>query len=163
MLTGKLTSCFIENIRNKTSWELEKPAKPKTLFERVRPFYPPRCVSGIPGISIQLQLISLRSRLMAVALSTRFNIVVTLSGCIGIFLLGLISDYVFGRFAEGHIWAKIGRFLVPNLQVFWISDAIYEGSEVTIKYILIGTGYAVCYTTAILAIAVALFQRRQVG
>ena len=100
---------------------------------------------------------------LAVALSSRFNIVVTLSICIGIFLLGLVSDYVFGRFADAHLWAKAGRFIVPNLQVFWISDAIYEGSKVPVKYILTSASYAFCYTTAILALAVALFQRRQVG
>jgi len=100
---------------------------------------------------------------LAVALSARFNIVVTLSACMGIFLLGLVSDYAFGRFADTHWWAKIGKFLAPNLQIFWISDAIYEGSEVPLKYILITASYSLCYTTAILAIAVALFQRRQVS
>ncbi|MDD5327311.1 MAG: ABC-2 transporter permease [Phycisphaerae bacterium] len=105
---------------------------------------------------------------LAVAFSARFNIVVTLSVCIGIFLLGLISDYTFGRFADTQLWARIGRFLVPNLQIFWISDAIYESSEdseitVPLKYIAISATYAVCYTTAILASAVALFQKRQVG
>jgi len=100
---------------------------------------------------------------LAVAISSRFNIVVTLSACLGIFLLGLVSDYVFGRFAQTQLWAKIGRFLVPNLQVFWISDAIYEGSVVPGKYVIIGASYALCYTIAILFIAIALFQRRQVG
>jgi ABC-2 type transport system permease protein len=100
---------------------------------------------------------------LAVAFSARFNIVVTLSACVGIFLLGLISDYTFGRFAETQLWAKIGRFLVPNLQIFWISDAIYEGSVVPMKYIVISVCYALCYTTAILALAIALFQRREVG
>ncbi|MFC1676575.1 ABC-2 transporter permease [Planctomycetota bacterium] len=100
---------------------------------------------------------------LAMAVSARFNIVVTLSACIGMFLLGLISDYVFGQLAATHIWAKIGRFIVPNLQVFWISDAIYEGSPVPITYVLMGGTYALCYTTAILFIAIALFQRRQVG
>ncbi|GAG53952.1 unnamed protein product [marine sediment metagenome] len=100
---------------------------------------------------------------LAVALSARFNIAVTLSACIGIFLLGLVSDYTFGRFAETQLWAKIGRVLVPNLQIFWIADAIYEGSEVSVKYILISASYALCYTTAILSLAIALFQRRQVG
>ncbi|MFA5252970.1 MAG: hypothetical protein WC454_10360 [Phycisphaerae bacterium] len=100
---------------------------------------------------------------LAVAFSARFNIMVTLSACIGIFMLGLISDYTFGRFAETELWAKIGRLLVPNLQIFWISDAIYEGSEVPLKYILISASYALCYTTGILALAVAFFQRRQVG
>jgi len=100
---------------------------------------------------------------LAVAFSTRFNIIITLCACIGIFLLGLVSDYTFGRFAATHLWAKIGRLLVPNLQIFWISDAIYEESVVPLKYILISASYAVCYTTAILAAAIALFQRRQVG
>jgi len=113
--------------------------------------------------SVLLLLAALIIVALAVALSSRFNIVVTLSACIGIFLLGLISDYAFGRFAETHLWAKIGRYLVPNLQIFWISDAIYEGNDVSVKYLLIGASYALCYTGAILALAVALFQRRQVG
>ena len=113
--------------------------------------------------SILLLLAALIIVALAVALSSRFNIVVTLSACIGIFLLGLVSDYSFGRFADTHLWAKIGRFIVPNLQIFWISDAIYEGNDVPVKYLLIGACYALCYTGAILALAVALFQRRQVG
>ena len=100
---------------------------------------------------------------LAVTLSARFNMVVTLAGCVGIFLLGLVSDYAFGRFADTALWAKIGRIIVPNLQVFWISDAIYEGSRVPLKYVLIGGAYAVCYTAGILSLAVALFQKRQVG
>jgi ABC-2 type transport system permease protein len=104
---------------------------------------------------------------LAVALSARFNIAVTLSACIGVFLLGLVSDYTFGRFAETQLWAKIGRVLVPNLQVFWIADAIYEAREIPLRefteYFLIATSYALCYTTAILLLAIALFQRRQVG
>jgi len=113
--------------------------------------------------SVLLFLAAIIIAALAVAVSTRFNIVVTLSACIGIFLLGLVSDYAFGRFADTHLWARIGRFLVPNLQVFWISDAIYEGTVVPLRYILITASYALCYTAAILAFAVALFQRRQVG
>jgi ABC-2 type transport system permease protein len=100
---------------------------------------------------------------LAIAFSTRFNIVVTLGCCIGVFLLGLVSDYAFGRFAEVHLWARIGRVIVPNLQVFWISDAIYEANPVPAKYILIASSYAVCYSGAALFCAIAFFQRRQVG
>lgn len=123
--------------------------------------------NGINALDVYGSLLLLMAALiivaLAVAISARFNIVVTLSACVGIFLLGLINDYVFGRFAETSIWARIGRFLVPNLQIFWISDAIYEGSEVPLKYILISGSYALCYTAAILLVAIALFQRRQVG
>ncbi len=113
--------------------------------------------------SLLLLLAAIIIAALALAFSARFNVVTTLAGCIGIFLLGLISDYVFGRLAQTHLWAKIGRFLVPNLQIFWISDAIYEESVVPLKYIIISASYALCYTAAILALAVALFQRRQVG
>lgn len=113
--------------------------------------------------SILLFLGALVIAAIAVAISSRFSMVVTLSTCIGVFLLGLISDWAFGRFADTHLWARIGRFLIPNLQVFWISDAIYEGSVVPFRYILISASYAVCYTVGILALAVALFQRRQLA
>jgi len=123
--------------------------------------------NGINALDVYGSLLLLLAALvivaLAVALSTRFNIVVTLSACVGIFLLGLVSDWVFGRLAETHLWAKVCYFIVPNLQVFWISDAIYEGSSVPAKYILISAAYALCYTAGILAIAVTLFQRRQVG
>jgi ABC-2 type transport system permease protein len=113
--------------------------------------------------SVLLLLAAIIIVALAVALSARFNVVVTLSACMGIFFLGLVSDYAFGRFAETHLWARIGRFIVPDLQIFWISDAIYEGSSVPLKYILISASYALCYTIAILSLAIALFQRRQVG
>lgn len=100
---------------------------------------------------------------LAIAFSARFNIVITLSACVGIFLLGLISDYIFGRFADTYIWAKMAWFALPNLQVFWISDAIYEESQVPGRYIMIAGSYALCYVGAILAFSVGLFQRRQVG
>ena len=100
---------------------------------------------------------------LAIMFSTRFNVVLTLLCCVSVFLLGLISDYAFGRFAQSHIWAKIGRMLVPNLQVFWISDAIYEGSShLSAGYILTSASYGLCYTAAILLVAIALFQSRQV-
>ncbi len=113
--------------------------------------------------SILLFLASVIITALAVTISSRFNIVVTLSACVGIFLLGLVSDWSFGALAKEHLWAKICYFAVPNLQIFWISDAIYEGSAVPPKYILITAIYAICYTTGILGLAVALFQRRQVG
>ncbi len=100
---------------------------------------------------------------LAVAFSARFNIAITLSACMGIFLLGLISDYTFGRFADTNLIAKIFWFIVPNLQVFWISDAIYEESNIPIKYIFIGLFYSFCYTVGILSLAISLFQKKQVG
>lgn len=100
---------------------------------------------------------------LAVLFSTRLNVVLTLTCCVGVFLLGLISDWVFGRFADQHFWAKIGSVLTPNLQIFWVSDAIYETGTVPGRYLLLAGSYTALYIAGILALAVASFQRRQVG
>jgi len=100
---------------------------------------------------------------LAVMFSTKFNVILTLTFCVIAFLLGLISDYVFARLADQYLWAKIGKVIAPNLQVFWISDAIYEGSAIPGVYIVESGIYALLYTSAILALAIALFQKRQVG
>lgn len=100
---------------------------------------------------------------LAVLFSTRLNVVLTLTGCVAVFLLGLISDWVFGRFADQHLWAKIGSVLTPNLQIFWVSDAIYETGTVPARYLLLAGSYTALYIAGILALAVASFQRRQVG
>lgn len=127
------------------------------------------------SILLWLALITLVA--LAVLFSTRFNVVVTLTCCVGVFLLGLISDWVFGRFAArnlsdpayeltdqiGIILARIGTVVVPNLQIYWVSDAIYETGVVPAPYLLVALGYTVLYTAGILAIAIACFQKRQIG
>ena len=127
--------------------------------------------------SILLFLALLTLVALAVLFSTRFNVVVTLTCCVGVFLLGLISDWVFGRFAArsltdpafalldkvGIILARIGTVLVPNLQIYWVSDAIYETGVVPAPYLLIALGYTALYTAGILALSIALFQKRQIG
>lgn len=100
---------------------------------------------------------------LAVLFSTRCNVVLTLTFCVGIFLLGLISDWIFGRFADTYAWARIGYILVPNLQIFWASDAIYGSGTIPFKYILQSSVYTLLYTAGILSFSVALFQKRQVG
>lgn len=114
---------------------------------------------------------------LSILFSTRFNVIVTLTCVVGVFLLGLISDWVFGRFAArslttpgydlldqiGIILARIGTVLVPNLQIYWVSDAIYETGHVPANYLLIALGYTALYTAGILALSIACFQKRQVG
>lgn len=113
--------------------------------------------------SVLLLLAVLTTVALAVLFSTRFNVVLTLLCCLSVFLLGLITDWLFGRFADQYLWAKIGSILLPNFQIFWVSDAIYENKQVSVDYILLGMYYAFLYILGILFLAVALFQNRQVG
>lgn len=129
-------------------------------------FYPAQ--NGFNLLDVYASVLLLMSLLIisaaAIMFSTRFNVLVTLSCCIGLFLLGLISDYTFGRMADSYLWAKIGKVIVPSLQVFWISDAIYEeGVKISANYIMSCGIYGVLYSAAFIFLAVAMFQRRQIG
>ncbi len=70
-----------------------------------------------------------------------------------------------------YLAAKVAYLLLPNLQFFWPADAISQensmihdlGGNFTLLPVLGVTGYGLLYLIVILAIAVALFQRREVG
>src|SRR5207247_7516090 len=57
---------------------------------------------------------------LAIACSTRWEMIPTLAICTGVFLLGLMSDYFFQKRAEeGVWWAKVLYTALPNWQLFW--------------------------------------------
>ena len=102
---------------------------------------------------------------IALACSTRFDMIATLSICSGIFLLGLMSDYFFGqRAAHGSLIGSTLYSIVPNWQLFWLADAIDEG-KTTFHwgYVAKALGYAVCYVGASLAAGMALFEERELS
>ncbi len=100
---------------------------------------------------------------VALAASTRLGQIMTLLICTGFFLLGLVSNYVFGRFAETHTLANILYQATGNLQPFWITDALTQGHSVTLGYAATAIAYGLLYTAGLLSLAVALFETREVG
>lgn len=103
--------------------------------------------------------------LSAIALATlvRLGQTMTLALSTVFFFLGLSSDYLFGRFANEHLLAASCQAILPNLQIFWMADALTQNHLIDLDYVLFATGYAVLYTVAVLGVAVALFQTREVG
>jgi ABC-type transport system involved in multi-copper enzyme maturation permease subunit len=100
---------------------------------------------------------------VAIACSTRLGQVMTLLICLAMFLVGLSSDYMFGRFVEQQPAAWIGYALAPNLQYMWLADALTQQHPVNGSYVLMVTGYSALYTLAVLCLATALFQTRETG
>lgn len=103
---------------------------------------------------------------IALACSTRLDTVPSLVICTLLFLFGLTSDYFFGRAAaNGAWWGTIGHSLLPNWQLFWITDAI-EGDR-TIEgiwtYVGKSTGYMAGYLGAALVTAYCLFDDRDLN
>jgi ABC-2 type transport system permease protein len=102
---------------------------------------------------------------IALACSTRFDTIPTLAICSAIFLLGLMSDYFFGRpAAQGHWWASTLYSVIPNWQLFWLADAIETGKS-TFQWAYVGKAllYAFFYAGAALAAGAALFEERELS
>lgn len=102
---------------------------------------------------------------LAIACSTRLDMIPTLAICSALFLLGLMSDYLFGRAADkGHWWGTTLYSLVPNWQLFWVADALETGKS-TFQWGYVGKAavYMVCYVGAALAAAVMLFEDRELS
>lgn len=119
---------------------------------------------------------------VALAASTRLGQVLTLCVTLGVLLLGLLSDWLFARKITelAHIAAatpeqfgfgarvetfafKTAYSVIPNFQVFWLADAVNQDRTVPMAYIGQTVPYGLCLIAAALAIAVVLFQRREVG
>ncbi len=102
---------------------------------------------------------------LALACSTRLDMIPTLTVCSAFFILGTMSDYVFGRPAQsGSWWATVLYAVMPNWQLFWLADALETGKTTFHwDYVVKALGYVVAYVGAALAVAVALFEERELS
>lgn len=162
---------------------------------------------------------------IALACSTRLEMIPTLAICSGIFMLGLMSDYLFGRHATpawenydakldyvsvrysvaqrnlmnevvtkndtdkdgrlnpdeaakitsedinrmkaeglgGSLWAGVVYAMIPNWQLFWMGDALEPGKGIPTGYLAKAMIYVVGYLGASLALALVLFEDRELS
>ena len=106
---------------------------------------------------------------VALACSTRLDMIATLAVCSAVFLVGLMSDYFYAQ-AGGKIgggaswWASTLYTVIPNWQIFWLADALETGKS-TFQWDYVGKAfaYAVCYAGAALAVGTALFEERELS
>lgn len=101
---------------------------------------------------------------LALACSTRWEMIPTLAICSGFFLLGLMSDYLFGRPADkGVWWASLLYTVVPNWQLFWLADALENQKTIPWRYVGQAFSYVIGYLGAVLAMALLLFEDRELN
>ena len=103
---------------------------------------------------------------VALAASTRFGQLLTLVICTIVLGIGIVSDYAFGRHEGTSLLAAGAYRIVPNMGPFWVVDGLAAGTEKTVipwKYVALATGYAGLLTVGILNLAIAAFQKREVG
>jgi ABC-type transport system involved in multi-copper enzyme maturation permease subunit len=101
---------------------------------------------------------------VALACSTRLDMIATLAVCLGVFLVGLMSDYLFGtRADQGEWWASVLYAILPNWQLFWMADALEGQKAIPWGYVASASGYVVGYLGATLAVALLLFEDRELS
>ena len=132
------------------SWELQSPA---TDFD-------PQLGLGLVMVFEAIVVLTA----IALAASTRLGRMATLLVCIGVFLLGLVGEYFLSASGGGGggLVAPFSAF-VPNFQFFWPADALTQGHPIPLTHVGIVSLYAACLSAAALALAVILFQSRDVG
>ncbi|MCK5850155.1 MAG: hypothetical protein KAH23_04510 [Kiritimatiellae bacterium] len=118
------------------------------------PFLQWRIVSA--SILITMALIVLAA--IALTISTRFGTVPTLVFCSVVFLLGLMSDFFFGRIASSNGMAAVLYRVLPNWQHFWMSDALSGGGTIPWIYVCHAGLYAVIYLSGILCLGMVSFR-----
>ena len=99
---------------------------------------------------------------ISVALATRLTALPTLSLCGAVFLLGLLSDYFFGRHADTSFIAQLLYQLIPNWQHFWVVDALGGDGVVPLEYLKLALGYAAFYLAGVLTVGAVSFERMEV-
>jgi ABC-type transport system involved in multi-copper enzyme maturation permease subunit len=104
---------------------------------------------------------------LALLCSTRLELMPTLAVCSALFLLGLISDYLYTQAAKGagHApwWSSALYTVLPNWQLFWMADALEEGKNIPWTYVATALGYALAYIGAALAVSLSLFEDRELN
>ncbi len=129
----------------------------------VIPFTNPQVVDWrlVPAMVLILLAVWVLAAL-ALACSTRLDMLPTLTVCTAVFLLGLLSDYLFGTRSEsGETWAHLPYTLLPNWQLFWMSDALGMDKTIPWSYVLRSALYSAGYLGAVLAVGLVLFEDRE--
>lgn len=99
---------------------------------------------------------------IAVVLSTRFKPAIVLLCCCLVFIVGLISDYLFFTVMDGGMAAQICSALLPNWQSFGIYEALDISFIAAWKSVLQACGYALLYICAVLCFGVLSFKNAEI-
>lgn len=73
------------------------------------------------------------------------------------------GDFLFSKPTETNWPARAAWSVIPNLQVFWLVDAVTQGHQIPPRYVALVAGYGGAQILGFLALAVLLFQKRDVG
>ena len=100
---------------------------------------------------------------VAIAVSTRLSQVMTMVVCVGVFMLGLVSNSIYHDLGASHPLAALLYWIMPNLQYLWMADALTSEHSIPMLHVAWLSGYCALYVVGMLCLSISLFQTREVG
>ncbi|MDD2239629.1 MAG: hypothetical protein PHO14_00750 [Kiritimatiellae bacterium] len=100
---------------------------------------------------------------LAAALATRLKLAPVLLLCSGIFMLGLMADSFIGPRVDQSLVSATAYALLPNVQAFWLVDALDAAVTIPSSYFWLATAYAAAWSAAALALGAAAFHHREIS
>jgi ABC-type transport system involved in multi-copper enzyme maturation permease subunit len=120
---------------------------------------------GIPSqLVLELGVMFLASIVfvaLAVAASTRFNQTMTLLVCLAVFLLGSAHPQIIGHWAQQAPVIRAAGWVLPDFSQFYPQDDMSLQGSLPLGLVARAGAYCLLYTSAMLAVAVAVFQTRE--
>ena len=121
-----------------------------------------------PVILIFLSTIVISS--IAVASAMRFNMVTTMIVCVLVFLLGTMVHNMLGPVISSPdsnifqtIFAWFGLAVIPSINLYIVTDVVYESRYLPMDYLLKCVLYTALYSAGAITIAIMLFRKRDIG
>jgi ABC-2 type transport system permease protein len=99
---------------------------------------------------------------IALTLASRLDVVPTVSICGALVLIGMMSDYLFGRHAGTSSVAALVYAIVPNWQHFWMADALHLEETIPPEYFRAALSYAGFYLLGVLGLGIVFFRHTEV-
>ena len=97
---------------------------------------------------------------LAVTLSTRLQTGAAIAVAAAVLFVGLFADSQFGT---GGIVNKLIYSALPDIQHFWMADALADGGRIPMGYLANTTIYTAVYTSLILLLGIISFDKRDLG
>ncbi len=101
---------------------------------------------------------------VSVAVATRFPMMVNMTACLSLYILGHVGRYLFVSTERGGLsgyLATVVYALAPNLSNFNVAEAIGLGHSVPAPYVMLSALYALIYAAIALLVALASFETRE--
>jgi ABC-type transport system involved in multi-copper enzyme maturation permease subunit len=120
----------------------------------------------IPGLLLLFMEIAVLSA-VSVAISTRLPMVVNLTTCFAVFVIGHLTPQLvqsgFGQLEFVTFMARLIATMLPSLELFNTSAAVATGDLVPPIYIGSAALYGICYSVAAILLAFILFEDRDLA